>query len=173
MRSPRDSCASVALSRSRAELRERGLLAIARELEPQATGDLLHRLGLRVAADARHADADVHRRANARVEQVGLEEDLAVGDRDDVRRDVRRHVAGLGLDDRQRGQRAGAFLVRHLRGALEQAAVDVEHVARIRLATRRAAQQQRQLAIRDGLLARDRHRRSARGGRCRGSTRPS
>ena len=38
------------------------------------------------------------------------------------------------------------------RGALEQAGVEIEHVARIRFATRRAAQQQGDLAIRDGLL---------------------
>ena len=48
---------------------------------------------------------------------------------------------------------------RHLGGALEQAAVEVEDVARIRLAARRAAEEQRQLAVRDGLLARDRRRR--------------
>ena len=38
------------------------------------------------------------------------------------------------------------------RGALEQAGVEVEHVARIRFAARRAAQQQRDLAVGDGLL---------------------
>ena len=43
-------------------------------------------------------------------------------------------------------------LSRHLRGALEQAAVEVEDVARVRLAARRAAEQQRELAVRDGLL---------------------
>ncbi len=40
----------------------------------------------------------------------------------------------------------------HLRGALEQAGVQIEHVARIGFAARRAAQQQRHLAIGDGLL---------------------
>ena len=39
-----------------------------------------------------------------------------------------------------------------LRGALEQAGVQIEHVARIGFAARRAAQQQRHLAIGDGLL---------------------
>ena len=105
----------------RAELGERLELAVLRELEAQAAGDLLHRLGLRVAAHARHRDADVDGRAHARAEQVGLEEDLAVGDRDDVRRDVGRHVAGLRLDDRQRGERAAAELVVQLHRALEQA----------------------------------------------------
>jgi hypothetical protein len=43
-------------------------------------------------------------------------------------------------------------LVGHLGGALEQARVEVEDVARVRLAARRAAQQERELAVRDGLL---------------------
>ena len=42
--------------------------------------------------------------------------------------------------------------VAHLGGALEQARVQIEHVARIGLAARRAAQQQRHLAVGDGLL---------------------
>ena len=57
-------------------------------------------------------------------------------------------VAGLRLDDRQRGQRAAALLIRHLRGALQKARVQIEHVAGIRLAAGRTAEQQRDLAIR-------------------------
>ena len=106
----------------------------------------------RVATHAGHRDADVDRRAHARLEQVVDQVDLAIGDRDDVGRDVRRDVAALGLDDRQCGQRAGATLVVQLRGALEQAAVQVEDVTGVRLASRRTAQQQRQLPIGLGLL---------------------
>src|SRR4029077_2379468 len=97
---------------------------------------------LRVAAHARDGDADVDRRPHARVEQFRLEEDLTVGDRDDVRGDVRRDVTGLRLDDRQRGQRAAAELVVELDGALEQARVQVEDVAGVGLAAGRAAKQQ-------------------------------
>jgi hypothetical protein len=106
------------------------------------------------AASPRATDrqAGVHGRADALVEQFGLEEDLAVGDRDHVGRDVGRHVARLRLDDRQRGQRAGAVVLVQLRRTLQQARVQVEHVARIGLAARRAAQQQRHLAVGDGLL---------------------
>ena len=135
-----------------AELGERLELAVLRELELQAAGDAAHRLHLRVAAHARHRDADVDGRAHAGEEQRRLEEDLAVGDRDDVRRDVGGHVAGLRLDDRQRGERAAAEVVVELHRALEQAAVQVEDVARVRLATRRAAQQQRHLAVRVRVL---------------------
>ena len=97
-------------------------------------------------------EADVHRRADALVEELGLEEDLAVGDRDHVGRDVGRDVAGLGLDDRQRGQRARAVVLVELRRALEQARMQVEDVAGIGLAAGRAAEQQRHLAVGDGLL---------------------
>ena len=108
---------------ARAELRERRELAILREIETQRAGHLPHRLDLRRAADARHRVADVDRRTHALVEQVGLEEDLPVGDRDHVGRDVGRQVAGLRLDDRQRGQRAAAVGVVQLRRTFQQTRV--------------------------------------------------
>ena len=77
---------------------------------------------------------------------------LAVGDRDDVGRDVGRDVVGLRLDDRQAGHRAGAQLVGQLRAALQQPGVQVEDVARVGLAARRAAQQQRDRPVGLGLL---------------------
>ena len=135
-----------------AELGERLQLAVLRELEAQPAGHLLHRLGLRRAAHARHRDAHVDGGAHAGAEQVGLQEDLAVRDRDDVRGDVGGHVAGLRLDDRQRGERAAAQLVVQLHRALQQARVQVEDVARVGLAARRAAQQQRHLAVGVGVL---------------------
>ncbi len=134
------------------ELSERLELAVLRELQAQPAGHLPHGRRLRRAAHARHRDADVDGGPHARAEQVRLEEDLAVGDRDDVRRDVRRHVARLRLDDRQSGERAGAVLVGQLHRPLEQARVQVEDVARVCLAARRAAEQQRHLAIRVRVL---------------------
>src|SRR6202011_1324222 len=75
-----------------------------------------------------------------------------VGDRNHVGRNIGRHVVGLGLDDRQRRQRARAVLLVQLRGALKQPRMQIEHVAGIGLAARRTAQQQRHLAISDRLL---------------------
>ena len=150
--SPRVSWSRVALSRSLRELGERREGAVLRQVQLERPGDLLHRLGLGRGTHARDRDADVQRGPLAGVEQVGLEEDLAVGDRDDVGRDVGGHVAGLRLDDRQRRQRAAAVLLVEARGALEQAAVQVEDVARVGLAAGRAAQQQGHLAVRPGVL---------------------
>ena len=135
-----------------AERRERLEVAELGEVDLQRADDRLHGLHLGRAADARDRVPDVHRRAHPRVEKVGLEEDLAVGDRDDVRRDVGRDVARLRLDDRQCRQRSAAELVRELRGAFQQAAVEVEDVARIGLTPRRAAEQQRELTVGLGLF---------------------
>src|SRR5439155_5303320 len=111
-----------------AELRECLQLAVLREVEPQASGDLLHRLRLRGTADARDRDTDVDRWTHAREEEVALQVDLAVRDRDYVRWDVCGDVACLRLDHRQRRQRATAVLVGELAGTLEQPRVQVEDV---------------------------------------------
>ena len=86
------------------------------------------------------------------VEQVGFKEDLAVGDRDHVRRDVGRHVVGLRFDDRQGGHRTGTSGITHFRSALEETRVKVEHVARIGFTTWWTTKQKRHLAIRNSLL---------------------
>ena len=65
-------------------------------------------------ADARHRDAGVDGRHDAGVEQLGLQEDLAVGDGDDVRRNVGGNVTRLRLDDGQSRQAAAAQLIGEL-----------------------------------------------------------
>ena len=127
-------------------------LAELRQVALERAHGLLHGLDLGGAAHPGHRLAGVEGGADARLEQVVLQVDLAVGDRDHVGGDVGRDVAGLGLDDREGGQRTAAVLVGQLGGPLEQAAVQVEHVARVGLAARRAAQQQRDLAVGLGLL---------------------
>src|SRR6266550_1510469 len=137
----------------RRELGEGRQAAVLGQVQLERCRDLLHRLRLRRRSNSRHGDTDVEGGPLAGVEEVGLEEDLAVGDRDDVRRDVGRHVALLGLDDRQGRQGAAAVLVVHPGGPLEEPAVEVEDVARVGLAARWAAQQERHLAIGPGVLA--------------------
>src|SRR6266566_3039306 len=100
----------------------------------------------------RDTNARIDRRSHVREEHVGLEEDLAVGDRDDVRGDVGGDVPRLRLDDGKGGERPRPHRVRQLGRPLQQAAVKIEHVTRVRLAAGRAPQHQRQLAVRRGLL---------------------
>ena len=119
----------------------------------------------------RHRVADVDGGADAGVEEVALQEDLAVRDRDDVGRDVGRDVAGLGLDDGDGGQAAPALLVarawpraraggcagRRRRPGRPRGRAGGAAAARSRGRRRRAW--------------RGRRRRRARAGPCRGSTR--
>ena len=151
-RAPRSSWACERLVEVGAEGGEGLQLAELRQVEPQRAGDRLHRLDLRRPTDPGDRDADVDGRPHPGVEQVGLQEDLAVGDRDDVGRDVGRDVVALRLDDRQAGHRAAAELVGELRAPLEQPGVQVEDVTGVGLAARRAAQQQRDRAVGLGLL---------------------
>src|SRR5688500_3381709 len=103
----------------RGELCERRQLTVLGECETHAAAQLLDDLGLRGAADARHRDAGVDGRTDAGVEEVGLEEDLPVGDRDHVGRHERGHVARLGLDDGERRERARLALDRALGEVLD------------------------------------------------------
>ena len=73
------------------------------------------------------------------VEQVGLQEDLAVsnGD-DDVGRDEGGNVVCLGLNDREAGHRACARSSEKLSATLQQAGVQVEDVTGVCFTSRRA-----------------------------------
>ena len=84
-----------------AEFGERLQLAVLRLIDLQRTGHFLHRLDLGVTTHTRHGNTHVDGRTVALVEEVRLEEDLPVGDRNHVRRDIGRHVARLRLDDRE------------------------------------------------------------------------
>ena len=87
-----------------AEGGERLELAELGQVELEGARHRLHGLDLGGAPHPADRDAHVDGRTDAGVEEVALEEHLAVGDRDHVGRDVGRHVAGLGLDDGQGGQ---------------------------------------------------------------------
>jgi hypothetical protein len=113
---------------------------------------LLHGLKLGSGSDTRDGKTDVDGGADTLVEQLGLEEDLAVGDGNDVGGNVGRHVTTLGLDDGQDSQRAATVGVVHLGGTLEQTRVQVEDVTGVSLTTGRATEQQRHLTVGNGLL---------------------
>src|SRR5690606_7738076 len=127
------------------------------------SGQLLDDLGLSGTTHAGYRDTGVDGRTDTRVEHGRFQEDLTVGNRNHVGRNERGNVAGLGFDDRQGSQRTGLALDRtvgelldvllgNAGSALQQAAVEIEHVARVGFAARRTAQQQGDLAIGNGLL---------------------
>ena len=86
------------------------------------------------------------------VEQPRVENDLAVGDRDQIGRNVCAQIAGIQFGDRKGGQRPAAGGLGKLGRAFEQPCMDIEHVAGISLAPRRLAGEERDLAMRGGVL---------------------
>ena len=135
-----------------AELGEGGDLTVLGELELHGAGDLLHGLDLGGGADAGHGETDVDGGADALVEELGLEEDLAVGDGDHVGGDVGGHVAGLGLDDGEGGEGAATEVVgaswRRARGGGSGG----RRRHRGRPHDRGATEEEGHLAVGDGLL---------------------
>src|SRR5690606_15547096 len=114
-----------------------GQFAILGQVGTDTARQFLDDLGLCGATDTRHRNTGVDGGTDTGVEQVGFQEDLAVGNRNDVGRNEGGHVAGLGFDDGQRGQRTGLaldfaigefldVLFVHAGGAFEQARVQVE-----------------------------------------------
>src|ERR1700722_10070898 len=87
-----------------AELREGSQFSELRQVKLQGSRYLPHGLDLGAATNTADRQADVHCRANAGVEQIRLQINLAIGDGNDVGRDVCRDIARLSLDNRERGQ---------------------------------------------------------------------
>ena len=134
------------------ELGEGSNLTVLSQEKLQGTGDLLHGLDLGGGTDTGHGQTDVDGGTDTLVEQLSLQEDLAVGDGDDVGGNVGRDITTLGLDDGQSGEGATTVLVVHLGGTLEQTRVQVEDVTGVGLTTGGTTKQQRHLTVGDGLL---------------------
>ena len=123
----------------RTELREGSKFTVLSQVEAQASGHLAYGAGLSRTAHTRNRQTHIDGGADTHVKQLRLQVNLAVGDGDDVGRDISGNVAGLGLDDGQGRQRAAAQCVVKPGGAFEQAAVEIENISGIGLAAGRAA----------------------------------
>jgi len=108
------------------ELGEGGDLTVLGQEELQGTSDLLHGLELSGGADTRHRQTDVDCGADTLVEELGLQEDLTVGDGNDVGGNVSGDITTLGLNDGKGGKGSTTELVVHLGGTLKETRVEVE-----------------------------------------------
>ena len=79
---------------------ERRLGTVLSQSDLQCAGHLLHGLDLGVAAHTRHRDTHVHSWALVGVEEIRLQEDLAVRNRNNVGGNVGRDVIRLRFDER-------------------------------------------------------------------------
>ena len=81
-------------------MRKRRHFAVLGQFQLNRTGDLLHGFHLGGGAHTANAQTDVYGRADAFVEQFCFQENLAIGDRNYISRNVGGHVSSLGFDDR-------------------------------------------------------------------------
>ncbi len=132
------------------ELRERRQLAVLGKVKAERTGNLLHGLDLGITAHAGNRDTHVDGGPEARVEEVGIQEDLPVGNGNNICGDVCRYVTGLGFNNGQGRERTGAQVVTQLGSALKEAGMQIEHVAGEGLASRGSSAEEAKAACRTG-----------------------
>jgi hypothetical protein len=97
----------------------------------EGTSDLLHGLKLGSGTDTRHGKTDVNGRSDTLVEEFGFQEDLSIGNRNDVGGDISRHITTLGLDNGESSEGTTTVLVAHLGSTLEETRVEVEDWERV------------------------------------------
>lgn len=134
------------------KLGESSNLTVLGQEKLQGTSDLLHGLKLGSGTDTRDGETDVDGRSDTLVEQLGLQEDLAVGNGNDVGGNVGRHVTTLGLNDGQGSHGTATVLVVELGGTLQQTGVQVENVTGVSLTSGGTTEQQGHLTVGNGLL---------------------
>ena len=92
------------------ELGEGSDLTVLSQEELERTSDLLHGLELGSGTDTGDGKTDVNGGTDTLVEELSLQEDLAVGDGNDVGGNVSGHITTLGLNDGKRGKRTTTLM---------------------------------------------------------------
>lgn len=134
------------------ELGESSDLTVLGQEELQGASDLLHGLELSSGTDTRHGQTDVDGRSDTLVEQLSLQEDLAVSNGNDVGGNVSRDITTLCLNDGQGSHGTTTKLVVHLGSTLQQTGVEVEDITGVSLTSGGTTEQQRHLTVSNGLL---------------------
>jgi hypothetical protein len=136
----------------RTELSEGGNFSVLGQLELEGTGDLLHGLDLGGGTDTGHRETDIDGGADTLVEELSLQEDLTISDRDHIGGNVGRHITSLGLNYWERGEGTVAVVLVHLGGTLEKTRVEIEDITGVGLTTGGTSEEEGHLSVSDGLL---------------------
>ena len=134
------------------ELGEGSDLSVLGKLELEGTGDLLHGLDLGSGTDTGHGKTDVNGGADTLVEELSLQEDLTVGNGDNVGGDIGGHITSLGLNDGEGSEGTGTVVLVHLSCTLEETGMEIENITGVSLTTRRSSQKEGHLSVGNGLL---------------------
>ena len=134
------------------ELGEGGDLTVLSQKELQGTGDLLHGLQLGGGSDTGDGKTDVNRWADTLVEELGLQENLSIGNGNDVGWNVSGDITTLGLNNWEGSEGSTTVLVGHLGSTLEETRVEVEDISWVGLTSWWATEEQGHLTVGNGLL---------------------
>lgn len=108
-------CGSIQIG---TKLGESSDLTVLGQEKLERTGNLLHRLELGGGTDARDGKTNVDGGTDTLVEQLGLQEDLTVGNGNDVGGNISRHITALSLNDRQGSHRTATMVIVELGSTL-------------------------------------------------------
>ena len=136
----------------RTELGEGSDLTILSELELEGTGELFHGLNLGGRTDTRHGKTDIDSGTDTLMEELGLEEDLTIGNGDDISGDIGGHITSLGLNDGEGGEGSSTVVLVHLSCALKETRVKIEDITWVSLTTGRSSEEEGHLTVSDSLL---------------------
>ena len=109
------------------ELGEGSNFTVLGQEELKRTSDLLHSLELSGGTDTGDGQTDVNGRTDTLVEEFGFQENLAVGNRNDVGWNIGRDVTTLGLNDWEGSERATLVVVVELGSTFKETRVEVEN----------------------------------------------
>ena len=134
------------------ELGEGGNLSVLSELELHGTGNLLHGLNLGSRSDSGHGKTDINGWSDTFVEELSLQEDLSISDRDNVCWDISGHITSLGLNNWKSGQRTTTVVLVHFSGSLEKTGMEIEDISWISLSAWWSSKKKGHLSVSDSLL---------------------
>ena len=108
------------------ELGEGSDFSVLSKVQLERTGDRLHEFGLGGRTDSRHRETDVDSWSDTLEEELGLQEDLTIGDGDNVGWDISGHITTLRLNDGQGSEGTSSVVLVQFGSSLEETRVEVE-----------------------------------------------
>jgi hypothetical protein len=134
------------------ELGEGGDITVLGEVEFEGSSDGLHDLGLGSGSDTGYGKSDIDSGTYTLEEELSLEENLSISDRNNVGRNVSGYISSLGLNNGEGGEGSTSVLVGELGSTLEETRVKVENISRVSLTTGRTTEEEGHLSVGDGLF---------------------
>ena len=136
----------------RSELGESSDFSVLGKLNLDGWSNLLHGLNLGGRSDSGHRKTDVNGWSHSLVEGFLLQENLTIGNGDDIGWDISGHITSLGLNDWEGSKGSTSVVHVHLGCSLQKSGVKIEDISWVSLSSGWSSQKKRHLSVGDGLL---------------------